>query len=45
MRHAVREYERTTGTRLGGLRLKVIALPVTGTLFLPVSRERIPITG
>ncbi|AOR29739.1 hypothetical protein BFF78_00300 [Streptomyces fodineus] len=41
MRDAVREYERTTGTRLGGFRLKVTALPVTGTLFLPISRYRI----
>ncbi|WP_143658680.1 hypothetical protein [Streptomyces sp. IMTB 2501] len=44
MRDAVREYERTTGERLGGFRLKVTALPITGTLFLPISRNRILIS-
>ncbi|WP_158692866.1 hypothetical protein [Streptomyces roseochromogenus] len=45
MRDAVREYERTTGTRLGGFRIKVTALPVTGTLFLPISRYRILVSA
>ncbi|OLZ65580.1 hypothetical protein AV521_31535 [Streptomyces sp. IMTB 2501] len=40
----MREYERTTGERLGGFRLKVTALPITGTLFLPISRNRILIS-
>jgi hypothetical protein len=45
MRDAVREYERTTGTRLGAFRLKVTALPITGTLFLPISGNRILISA
>ncbi|MGW7002988.1 hypothetical protein ACWGCW_09225 [Streptomyces sp. NPDC054933] len=44
MREAVREYVRTTGTRLGGFRLKVTALPVTGTVFLPINRNRVLIS-
>jgi hypothetical protein len=44
MREAVREYERATGTRLGGFRLKVTALPVNATVFLPISGNRILIS-
>ncbi|ANZ20853.1 hypothetical protein SNOUR_38125 [Streptomyces noursei ATCC 11455] len=45
MRDAVREYERTTGARLGGFRLQVTALPTTGTLFLPIGGNRILISA
>lgn len=37
MRDAVREHERKTGTRIGGFRLRVTAVPVTGSLFLPTA--------
>jgi hypothetical protein len=37
MRDAVHEHERTTGTRIGGFRLQVTAVPVMGSLFLPTA--------
>jgi hypothetical protein len=37
IRDAVHEHEKITGIRIGGFRLQVTALPVAGSLFLPVA--------
>ncbi|GAA5006710.1 hypothetical protein GCM10025734_47070 [Kitasatospora paranensis] len=44
MRDALREYERATGTRLGGFRLRVTALPVAGYVFQPLDRDRLVVS-
>jgi hypothetical protein len=41
IRDAVREHEKATGSRIGGFRLQVTALPVAGSLFLPVASRHV----
>ncbi|MFE5584270.1 hypothetical protein [Kitasatospora sp. NPDC056531] len=41
VRDVLREYERTTGIRLGGFQLRVTALPVAGSVFLPLDDDRV----
>ncbi|WP_410567225.1 hypothetical protein [Amycolatopsis sp. cmx-4-61] len=44
MRDAVHEHERKTGTRIGGFRLQVTALPVAGELFLPTANLHVMVS-
>ncbi|NUR01252.1 MAG: hypothetical protein HOY79_33400 [Streptomyces sp.] len=44
LRNVLREYEQTTGIRIGGFRLQVTALPVTGPVFLPLDAERLVVS-
>ncbi|MEU8974737.1 hypothetical protein AB0D11_36695 [Streptomyces monashensis] len=44
LRDALREYEQTTGVRVGGFRLQVTALPVAGPVFLPLDDDRLVVS-
>ncbi|MER5542349.1 hypothetical protein ABT072_07770 [Streptomyces sp. NPDC002589] len=41
LRDALREYEQTTGIRVGGFRLQVTAVPVSGPVFLSLDGDRL----
>ncbi|MCU7824220.1 hypothetical protein [Kitasatospora sp. DSM 101779] len=44
IRDFLREYEQATGVRPAGFRLSVTALPVAGSVFLPLGGERIAVS-
>ncbi|MFD0528764.1 hypothetical protein ACFQ1I_20100 [Kitasatospora arboriphila] len=44
IRDFLREHERATGVRLAGFRLDVTALPVAGSVFLPLGGNRIAVS-
>ncbi|WP_369393370.1 hypothetical protein AB5J72_41845 [Streptomyces sp. CG1] len=44
LRDALREYEQTTGIRIGGFRLQVTAVPVAGPVFLPLDGDQLVVS-